>query len=71
MEVINIHKSPCLSAFIKACKNLKLYNLRFLQALREADKKDDLCMLLTSIYYGAAKMMQKSTDLVGPFLKLS
>ena len=49
----------------------KLYNLRFLQALREADKKDDLCMLLTSIYYGAAKMMQKSTDLVGPFLKLS
>jgi len=49
----------------------KLYNLRFLQALKNANDKDDLCMLLTSIYYGAAKMKMKATDLQGPFLKLS
>ena len=49
----------------------KLYNLRFLQALMNADKQGDLCMLITSIYYSAAKMMIKKTDLIAPFLKLS
>jgi len=49
----------------------KLRNLRFLKAMINADGKDDLCMLLTAIYYQAAKMKMKDTDLQAPFIKLA
>ena len=49
----------------------KLRNLRFLKAMINADEKDDLCMLLTAIYYQAAKMKMKDTDLQAPFIKLA
>lgn len=49
----------------------KLRNLRFLKAMINADEKNDLCMLLTAIYYQAAKMKMKDTDLQAPFIKLA
>ena len=49
----------------------KLRNLRFLKAMINADEKGDLCMLLTAIYYQAAKMKMKDSDLQAPFIKLA
>ena len=49
----------------------KLRNLRFLKAMINADEKNDLCMLLTAIYYQAAKMKMKDSDLQAPFYKLA
>ena len=49
----------------------KCLNLRFMRAISNARKKHELCMLLTSIYYGAAKMKMTNEDLQGPFIKLS
>ena len=48
----------------------KLCNLRFMKASINANKKDELCMLLTKIYYGATKQKLKQSDLQGPFIKL-
>ena len=49
----------------------KLRNLRFLKAMINADEDNDLCMLLTAIYYQAAKMKMKDSDLQAPFYKLA
>ena len=49
----------------------KLRILRFLKAMINADEDDDLCMLLTAIYYQAAKMKMKDSDLQAPFYKLA
>ena len=49
----------------------KLCNLRFMQAVINARKKHELCMLLTSVYYGAAKMKMTKDDLQGPFIKVA
>ena len=42
-----------------------------MQAVINARKKHELCMLLTSVYYGAAKMKMTKDDLQGPFIKVA
>ena len=58
----------------------RCYQLRFMRALVNAydskmiirGKQDaQLCMLLVRLYYLAAKMKMKDSDLQGPFVKLS
>ena len=49
----------------------KLCNLRFMRAILNAKKSDDLCMFLTKIYYGATKQKMSDKDLQGPFIKIS
>ena len=49
----------------------KLRNLRFLEALVNADNDHNLCMILTAIYYQAAKMKMSDDDLQAPFIKLA
>ena len=49
----------------------KLRNLRFLEALINADNDNKLCMILTAIYYQAAKMKMSQDDLQAPFIKLA